>query len=94
VAHTLPYDLSVMADLSLLDARAKGVRIPVMVAGGTKSPEALQKAITRVATAVPGSTIRWVDGQTHNLGAAPAAAMMKEFFSEAVDFTPPRSIHR
>jgi hypothetical protein len=22
----------------------------------------------------------WVEGQTHNLGAVPAAAMMKEFF--------------
>ena len=80
VAHTLPYDLSVMADVDILGPRARGVKIPVMVAGGSKSPEPLQKAVTRVAAAIPGATLRWVDGQTHNLAAVPAAAMMREFF--------------
>ena len=80
VAHTLPYDLSIMADEALLGSRSQGVKIPVMVAGGSKSPEPLQKAVTRVAAAIPDSTLHWVDGQTHNLGAVPAAAMMREFF--------------
>ncbi len=83
VAHTLPYDLTVMADVEILGARSAGVKVPTMVAGGTKSPEALQQAVTRVAAAIPGSTLRWVDGQTHNLAAAPAAVMMKEFFLAA-----------
>ncbi|HWA40655.1 MAG TPA: alpha/beta hydrolase [Gemmatimonadales bacterium] len=80
VAHTLPYDLSILADVDILGPRAQGVKLPVMVAGGTKSPEALQQAVTRVARALPGSTLHWVDGQTHDLKAAPAAAMMREFF--------------
>lgn len=80
VAHTLPYDLSVMADEAILGAKAQGIQIPVMVAGGSKSPDGLQKAVTRVATAIPGATLRWVEGQTHNLGAVPAAAMMRAFF--------------
>jgi pimeloyl-ACP methyl ester carboxylesterase len=80
VAHTLPYDLSIMADVEILGPRSQGVKIPVMVAGGGKSPQSLKDAVTKVAAAVPGSTLRWVDGQTHNLAAAPAAAMIKEFF--------------
>lgn len=80
VAHTLPYDLSILADEAILGPRAQGVKIPVMVAGGTKSPEALQQAVTRVAAAIPGATLRWVDGQTHNLAAVPAAEMMRSFF--------------
>lgn len=80
VAHTLPYDLSILADEGILGSRSRGVKVPTMVAGGTKSPEALQKAVTRVAAAIPGSTLRWVDGQTHNLAAAPAAEMMRSFF--------------
>jgi pimeloyl-ACP methyl ester carboxylesterase len=83
VAHTLPYDLSVMADDSLLASRVQGLKIPVMAAGGGKSPRSLKDAVTKVATAVPGATLRWIDGQTHNLAAAPAAAMMKEWFLSA-----------
>lgn len=80
VANTLPYDLSILADEGVLGAPAAAVRIPVMVAGGAKSPEPLKKAVTRVATAIPGSTLRWLEGETHNLGAASAASMMKGFF--------------
>jgi hypothetical protein len=56
------------------------VRIPVLVGGGAKSPEALKVAVRKVASAIPTSTTKWLEGQTHNLGAVPAAAMMKEFF--------------
>jgi pimeloyl-ACP methyl ester carboxylesterase len=83
VAHTLPYDLSIMADDSLLASRVKGLRVPLMVAGGGKSPQSLKDAVTKVAAAVPGSTLRWVEGQTHNLAAAPAVAMMRDFFLSA-----------
>jgi len=81
VAHTLPYDLSIMADGTLLASRVQGLKVPTMVAGGGKSPQALKDAVTKVAQAVPGSTLRWVEGQTHNLAAAPAVAMMKEWFN-------------
>lgn len=80
VAHTLPYDLSIMADDSLLASRVQGLNVPTMVAGGGKSPQALKDAVTKVARALPGSTLRWVDGQTHNLGAVPAVSMMREWF--------------
>ena len=50
-----------MADTEIPGARSQAVRIPVLVGGGAKCPEALK-------------------GRPHNLGAVPAAAMMKEFF--------------
>lgn len=89
VAHTLPYDLTIMSDTALLDGGAKQVKIPVLVAGGSKSPAPLHQAVERVHQAIPGSTLTWVAGQTHNLGAAPAAEMMKEWF---VDSRPSRSM--
>jgi hypothetical protein len=81
-ANALPYDLTIMADTEILGARAQQVRIPVLVGGGAKSPEALKVAVRKVASAIPTSTTKWLEGQTHNLGAVPAAAMamMKEFF--------------
>jgi hypothetical protein len=56
------------------------VRIPVLVGSGAKSPEALEVAVRKVASAMPTSAAEWLEGQTHNLGAVPAAAMTKEFF--------------
>ena len=80
VAHTLPYDLAITADEGILGERAKAVKIPTMVAGGAKSPDSLQQAVKKVAAAIPGSTLHWVPGATHNLSAAAAAPMAKEFF--------------
>jgi pimeloyl-ACP methyl ester carboxylesterase len=80
VAHTLPYDLSIMADVGILESGAKKVTVPTMVAGGAKSPPPLKEAVRRVQAAIPGATTYWVEGATHNLQAAPAAAMMREWF--------------
>jgi pimeloyl-ACP methyl ester carboxylesterase len=80
VAHTLPYDLTIMADTAILDGKAKSVTIPTLVAGGAKSPASLKAAVERVHAAVPRSELRWLDGQTHNLGAEPAAEMARGFF--------------
>jgi pimeloyl-ACP methyl ester carboxylesterase len=80
VAHTLPYDLTIMADTAILDGAAKQVKAPTLVAGGAKSPGSLKAAVERVHAAIPGSQLRWLEGQTHNLAAEPAAAMAKEFF--------------
>ena len=80
VAHTLPYDLTVMADVDILGPRVRGLKVPTMVAGGAKSPAPLQQAVSRVAAAIPGSTLKWVDGQTHDLKAEPASRMAREWF--------------
>jgi hypothetical protein len=40
----------------------------------------LTAAVERVHAAIRGSQLRWLEGQTHNLAAEPAAAMAQEFF--------------
>jgi hypothetical protein len=40
----------------------------------------LKVAVRKVARAIPTSTTKWLEGQTHSLGAVPAPAKMKEFF--------------
>jgi len=67
-----------MADTANLDSAAKQVKVPALVAGGAKTPGSLE-AVEWVHAAIPGSQLRWLEGQTHNL-AQPAAAMAKEFF--------------
>ena len=91
-ADTLPYDLSILADDSALTTRARGLAVPTLVAGGTKSPAPLKDAVTRVAGALPGASVRWVEGATHNLPAGPAATLMTDFFLGGVDSAPSRSI--
>ena len=61
-------------------ARRSRSKCPPLVAGGAKSPGSLKAAVERVHAAIPGSQLRWLEGQTHNLAAEPAAAMAKEFF--------------
>ncbi len=69
-----------MADTAILDGAAKQVKVPALVAGGSKSPGSLKAAVERVHAAILGSQLRWIEEQTHNLAAAPGAAMAKEFF--------------
>lgn len=90
-AHTLPYDLTLLADETALTTRAGALRVPTVVAGGSKSPAALKHAVTRVANALPGATVRWVDGQTHNLGAEAAAELLRGIFLVPVDSGPGRA---
>ena len=86
-----------MADTAILDGAAKQVKVPTLVAGGAKSPGSLKAAVERVHAAIPGSQLRWLEGQTHNLAAEPAAAMAKEFFPGqvmSISGTPERRMGR
>jgi hypothetical protein len=66
--NALPCDLTIMADTKILGVRTQQARIPVLVGGRAKSPEALKAAVRKVASAIPTSTSKWLEGQTHNLG--------------------------
>lgn len=93
-AHTLPYDLTLLADESALTTRAAALRVPTLVAGGSKSPAPLREAVARVAGSLPGASVRWVEGQSHDLGAEPAARLMCDFFLGGVESTVPRPTSR
>ncbi|CAN5849352.1 alpha/beta hydrolase [soil metagenome] len=84
VAHTLPYDLAILGDRSLLTERAKEIRVPTLVVGGGKSPAFLQRAVESVARALPNARTVLLPGQTHDVSAAGKALtpVLTDFFAE------------
>jgi pimeloyl-ACP methyl ester carboxylesterase len=84
VAHTLPYDLTILADPSLLTERAVSVKVPTLVVGGAKSPEFLQQAVERVAAALPNAHALILPGQSHDVSAAGKVLtpMLIDFYAE------------
>jgi len=58
VAHTLPYDATIMGDFSLPVKRAASVKVPTLVGGGEKSPVSMQNAVKQLAGAIPNSELK------------------------------------
>jgi pimeloyl-ACP methyl ester carboxylesterase len=85
VAHTLPYDFTILGDRSLLADRAKAIAVPTLVVGGAKSPPFLQHGVERVATALPNARSVFLPGQTHDVSAAgkALAPVVTSFFMES-----------
>ncbi|MBV8630045.1 MAG: hypothetical protein JOZ83_03920 [Silvibacterium sp.] len=81
VAHTLPYDLALMEDWSILRDRSRLVVAPVLVIGGEKSPAPLKEAVATVANALPNARQMYLSGQDHNVSAPVVAPAVIEFFS-------------
>jgi hypothetical protein len=69
VAHTLPYDLSIVVPFEQGRPLPAGyyddVRCPTLVIAGGRSPEYLRNAQAAIAAAVPGADLRVLPGQTH-----------------------------
>jgi pimeloyl-ACP methyl ester carboxylesterase len=81
VAHTLPYDLTLMEDWSILRDQSRSVTVPTLVIGGEKSPAPLRDAVATVASALPNAQRVYLPGQDHNLSAPAVAPVIIEFFS-------------
>jgi pimeloyl-ACP methyl ester carboxylesterase len=79
VAHTLPYDLTILEDESVLTSRSAQIVLPVLVVGGEDSPQPLRDSVARVAKALPHASSRLLPGQTHILSAAAFAPVVTEF---------------
>jgi pimeloyl-ACP methyl ester carboxylesterase len=81
VAHTLPYDAEILGDWAVPVERAALVRVPTLVANGTKTDARLRSAAKAAAAAIPGAEHTELTGQTHNASAAAVAPLLIEFFS-------------
>lgn len=79
VAHTLPRDLAVLNDWSVLSA-GSSVTIPALILGGAKSTPELQAAVTTVADALPNSLRRMLKSQSHSVSMKVLAPVLEEFF--------------
>jgi hypothetical protein len=80
VVHTLPYDLTILDDRSVLNKRSSSISVPTLVIGGEKSPKVLRDAVTGVANALPNGESRFLPGQDHNISSRALAPLLFEYF--------------
>ena len=80
VVHTLPYDLTILDDRSVLNDRSSSIFVPTLVIGGDKSPKVLRDAVTAVANALPNGQSRFLLGQDHNISSRALAPVLFEYF--------------
>lgn len=79
VAHTLPYDATVMRGFTVPTERAAAVRVPTLVIAGDKTQPRLIKAAEILAKTIPGAQYRSLKGQTHNVDGKVLAPVATEF---------------
>jgi pimeloyl-ACP methyl ester carboxylesterase len=84
VAHTLPYDITIMQDHQRGRPFATGewaaVKTPTLVAAGGKSPAWMTNATRALADALPDARYRTLPGQTHMVKPQVIAPVLTEFF--------------
>lgn len=84
VAHTLPYDITIVQDHQrgkpLPAGRWANVKIPTLVADGSKSPQWMRNGVYAVASAIPSAQYRTLKDQTHMVKAGVLVPVLNEFF--------------
>lgn len=84
VAHTLPYDFTVlsgtMTGKPLPAERWSGVTVPTLVMDGGKSPAWIRTSMRQLAEILPSAEYRTLPGQTHMLKPDAVAPVLAEFF--------------
>ena len=80
VANTLPYDVTLISDWSVLRERRASIRVPTLVLGGDRSPAGLQTAVQTVTAAIPNARQRVLAGQNHMISAKTVAPVLQQFF--------------
>ncbi|HVK21428.1 MAG TPA: alpha/beta fold hydrolase [Actinokineospora sp.] len=87
VAHTLPYDLSIVtpnqAGRPLPEGCYADIKAPTLVLDGGKSPQWIRTAQSAVADAVTGAEYRTLPGQTHMVKAKALAPELAAHFAKA-----------
>ena len=83
VAHTLPYDFTIIGDKQRGKPLPPGtwsrVVVPTLAAVGGKSPAWLQHAMQAVADVLPRAQLRTIPGQTHQVKAEVLVPVVVEF---------------
>lgn len=81
-AHTLPYDAAAMNGFEPPAKRLASIRVPTLAVFGEKTPEALKESTRTVAKIVPGTELRSIPKQSHNLKPAAIAPLLVEFIAK------------
>ena len=82
VAHTLPYDTQVMnSDFTVPHDRLSKIHVPVLVGvGGKAKPNMVAAERVPCTRSIPGSELRVLPGQTHQVSNEALLPIVKEFF--------------
>jgi len=87
VAHTLPYDITIVQDYQtgnpLPSKHWDSVTAPTLVVEGGKSPAWMRHAMKALAEVLPNARLRTLEGQTHMVSAKALAPVLAEFFAAA-----------
>jgi pimeloyl-ACP methyl ester carboxylesterase len=85
VAHTLPYDISVIiaygSGKPLPPTLGSGIRAPILVMDGGKSPTWMRHSMQALAQTLPNANYRTLAGQTHMVKAESLVPVLIEFFT-------------
>ncbi|HEV7741135.1 MAG TPA: alpha/beta hydrolase [Pseudolysinimonas sp.] len=82
VGSTIRYDARVMGgDFQVPVAELAAVKVPTLVAWGSKAAKEMVAGNEKVAASIPGSQTRVLEGQTHNVSPAALAPVLREFFA-------------
>jgi pimeloyl-ACP methyl ester carboxylesterase len=82
LAHTLPYDATIMGDYSLPVDRAAAVAIPTLVLDGGASFGFMGPTADALAKVLPKGQRRTLAGQEHNIDPNVLTPALKEFFAD------------
>lgn len=88
VAHTLPYDATIMGNWLVPKERAAKVRAPTLVMYGGKTDERLRRAAQGLAAALPVAELRALPGQNHAAAASALAPALITYFGAAAPAQP------
>jgi pimeloyl-ACP methyl ester carboxylesterase len=80
VAHTLPYDITILDGFVLPEDRAKAIKVPTLVAAGAKTSESLKRSVKRLSELIPDNRCKILDGQTHNVSEKAIGPVLIKFF--------------
>ncbi|HLE47904.1 MAG TPA: alpha/beta hydrolase [Candidatus Thermoplasmatota archaeon] len=78
-AHTLPYDAAVMDRFRVPTDRLARVKVPTLVAGGSKSPANLKQAVEAAANGIPNARRQTLPKQNHGVKAKAIAPVVAAF---------------
>lgn len=80
LAHTLPYDATIMGDYALPVESAAKVNVPTIVVTGGSSFGFMRETAEALAKALPDGRAAVIEGQEHNIAPDAIAPVLKAFY--------------
>jgi pimeloyl-ACP methyl ester carboxylesterase len=81
LAHTLAYDARIMGDYRIPTDRVANVKAETLVVAGGADMPFMRETAQALADALPSGSVRFLDGQGHNVDNSVLAPVLKDFFA-------------